>query len=127
MFEDKPRETSDALDYFIAAQNGQARAWCGQCGDYGYGYTLKYLQLVGCELPKEYQDYNEAPAEFSVVATQRVATLPDVPLICKEISHKFTAGNRGIIKYAHATGEIWGIPEKHGNDWLVTICYPEER
>ena len=35
--------------------------------------------------------------------------------------------NTNELDRAKATGEIWGIPEKHGNDWLVTICYPEER
>lgn len=127
MFETKPAESSEALDYFIGSQNGRAHAYCGQCGDYGYEYTLKYLRLVGCELPRNHEDYKEPPTEFTVVTTQRIAALPDLQKIAKKISDLFASGQRGIIRHAHDKGEIWGIPEKHPDGWIVTICYPEER
>ena len=127
MFEDKPRDPSDAQDYLMGAMTGNNRAWCGGCGEYGYEYTLKYLKLIGCELPENYSDWQSNPEDFRVIMSQRVAVLPDMPVIAKDISSKFTAGQRGIIKYKHATGELWGIPENQDGSWIVNVCYPEER
>ena len=126
-FDVKPSDVGESLDYLIGSQNGMAKAYCGQCGDFGYAYTLQYLKLVGCELPEDYEDYNRTPETFKVVASARVACLTDLTAITREVTQKFVDGQRGIIKYEHDTGEIWGIPENVDGEWLLTLCYPEER
>jgi len=53
--------------------------------------------------------------------------IQDFPDISAKVVETFESGTSGIIKVEHPTGEIWGIPEKHPANWVVTICYQHER
>lgn len=130
MGEAKPVTKSDAEVYLDAAQQGVAKACCGHCNDYGYSYMIKYLRLVGCELPDNLQKYQQIPQSVDVVVTERVALLMDEPRVRATAVTKFIDSARGIITIPHPMGEIWAIPEPHPEitgGWLLTVCYPEER
>ena len=102
-------------------------AYCGQCGDWGVEWMLRFLRLKRCPIPPEYESYKPAPRSVRIVATSTVAALPDSRRILESVSRSFAKGISGIIHYPHSTGEIWGIPERHTEGWIVTLCYPEER
>ena len=102
-------------------------AYCGNCGDWSEEFMLRFLNLVRCPIPPEYQDRKSEPRKATYLATQTVAALPDVDEIMSKVKKKFDKGTTGIIKIFHPTGEIWGFPERHPEGWVVTVLYPEER
>ena len=122
-----PQTVEEARQYLFSCDEVSGRAYCGNCGDWSEEFMLRFLNLVGCPVPPEYQDKKSKPRKATYVATQTVAALPDVDEIMSKVKKKFDEGISGIIKVSHPTGEIWGFPERHPEGWVVTVLYPEER
>jgi len=83
--------------------------------------------MKGCPLPEAYRDFTPSPRRARYVTTRTVADLPELNEIAASVQKAFMEGTSGIIKVQHTSGEIWGIPERHPDGWIVTICYPSER
>ena len=129
MYVEEPDTEEKAREYVESCSGVSGMAQCGCCGDYSEGFMLNYLKLIKCPIPKEYLDINRTPTQRDVVyvSTPSVMQLQDFPDISTKVKKKFECGASGIINVEHPTGEIWGIPEKHPANWVVTICYPHER
>ena len=126
-YEKDPATIAEAKAYLASCDEASGMAFCGHCGDWGVEWMLRFLRLKKCPIPPEYENYKPAPRSVRFVATSRVASLPDCSRILESVSRTFAKGISGIIHYPHSTGEIWGIPERHPEGWIVTLCYPEER
>jgi len=126
-YEKDPSTIEEARAYMDSCDEVSGMAWCGQCGDWGVEFMLRFLRLKRCPIPGKYITDPLPPREARYVATNRVSQLPNFLGIVHRVAKSFRAGISGIIKYEDQTGEIWGIPERHPEGWIVTICYPEER
>jgi hypothetical protein len=126
-YEKDPATIEEARAYLASCDEVAGMAYCGHCGDWGVEWMLRFLRLKCCPIPPEYENYKPAPRSVRFVATSTVAALPDCHLILESVSRSFAKGISGIIHYPHSTGEIWGVPERHPEGWIVTLCYPEER
>lgn len=129
-YSNDPQTPDEARRYLESCDDVSGMAYCGECGDWGLEFMKRFLKLVGCPIPPEYENSKpiepiERVAEF--YATSRVSALPDIGNIVMAVRKKFAEGVSGIIKVDHPTGEIWGYPERHPHGWVVTIMYPEER
>lgn len=122
-----PKTIEDASRYLASCDEVSGMAYCGECGDWGEGFMLRFLRLVNCPIPPEYEERTSRPRRARFYATARVAELPDSGEIVAEVKRRFEEGTSGIIKIKHPTGEIWGFPERHPEGWIVTVLYPEER
>lgn len=130
MCENDPDTEEKAREYLESCDSVSGHAYCGQCGDYSEKFMFDFLKLVKCPIPEEFAIIGEvlpSPRHARYVATASVSTLPDFPEIASQVKEKFDSGISGIIKIDHATGEIWGYPERHPDYWRVTILYPHER
>jgi len=126
-YDTDPKTIEDARRYLASCDDVSGMAYCGECGDWGEGFMLRFLKLVGCPIPPEYEGKIHGPRRASFYATGRVANLPDAGEIVAEVKRRFEEGTSGIIKIEHPTGVIWGFPERHPDEWVVTVLYPEER
>jgi hypothetical protein len=126
-YEKDPATIEEAKAYLASCEEVSGMAYCGHCRDWVVEWMLRFLRLKKCPIPPEYENYKPAPRSVRFVATNRVASLPDCSRILESVSRTFAKGISGIIHYPHSTGEIWGIPERHPEGWIVTLCYPEER
>lgn len=126
-YEKDPATIEEARAYLASCDEVSGMAYCGQCGDWGVEWMLRFLRLKRCPIPPEYENYKPSLRSVRFVATSTVAALPDCSRILESVSRSFAKGISGIIHYPHSTGEIWGIPERHPEGWIVTLCYPHER
>ncbi len=127
MMENDPMTMEESNAYLDSCDDAAGMAYCGQCGDWSVEFMLRFLKLKGCPIPPEYTHYKARPRSFRLCTTSTVASLQDVEKIAEAVLQRFHEGISGIIKYQHDSGEIWGIPERHEEGWVVTICYPDER
>ncbi len=121
---DDPKTVEEAGVYLEAADEGRNLAYCGNCGDQSPGFVLEFLRLKNCPIP---EDYKIKPVKLSFQTSITVSGLSDFAKIYTTVINHFKQGRRGIAEVHHHTGEIWGIPEHSGNEWLVTICYADDR
>ncbi len=122
-----PTTLDEASTFLASCDDVAGRAYCGQCGDWGTEFMLRFLRLKNCPIPDAYRNHKQAPRYADYVTTRTVAGLAEINQIAAAVQKAFMQGTSGIIKVQHPTGEIWGIPERHPDGWKVTICYPEER
>ncbi len=127
MMENDPKTMEEAKAYLASCDENAGMAFCGGCGDWSVIFMLRFLKLKGCPIPPEYSQYKARQRSFRLCTTSTVAALSDVEKIVEPVLRRFYEGISGIIKVQHVTGEIWGIPERHEEGWVVTICYPDER
>jgi len=126
-FNEDPKSEEDARSYLASCDDVAGMAYCGHCGDWSEGFMVRFLKLAGCPIPPEYTVGSPLPRAASFYATATVNALPDSIDILSKVKGRFDDGVSGIIKVGHETGEIWGIPERHPEGWIVTLCYPYER
>ncbi len=122
-----PATVEEADAYLASCDDVSGMAYCGQCGDWGTAFMLRFLRLKNCPIPEAYRNHQPVPRHADFIATRTVADLPEINRIAADVRKAFMQGTSGIIKVQHPTGEIWGIPERYPDGWKVTICYPEER
>ncbi|MDC4207103.1 MAG: hypothetical protein MPW13_22455 (plasmid) [Candidatus Manganitrophus sp.] len=122
-----PSTVEQAEGYLASCDEVSGMAYCGQCGDWSVGFMLRFLRLKRCPIPDRYKNHQPEARKALFVTTNRVAALPNREAILQSIAEKFTRGASGIISEKDPSGEIWGIPERHPEGWVVTVCYPEER
>jgi len=122
-----PKTEEEARSYLASCDEVAGMAYCGHCGDWSEGFMVRFLKLAGCPVPPEYTVGSPPPRAVSFYATAKVDALPDSIDILSKVKGRFDDGVSGIIKVEHETGEIWGIPERHPEGWVVTLCYPHER
>jgi hypothetical protein len=126
-YEKDPATIEEARAYLSSCDDPAGMAYCGQCGDWSVEWMLRFLQLKKCPIPSEYLNPAPPPRPAQFVATCTVAALPDLSRIMAGVKEKFDKGRSGIIHCPHPGGEVWGIPERHPEGWIVTLCYPHER
>lgn len=126
-YEKDPSTLEEAEEYLASCDEVCGMAYCGRCGDWSTAFMLRFLRLKKCPIPERYENFKTEPRKARIVATERVAKLANLDAIVQSITVKFLRGMSGIISEKDETGEIWGIPERHPEGWIVTICYPEER
>lgn len=122
-----PKTIDEGREYVASCESVSGHAYCGNCGDYSVEFMLRFLKLINCPIPPECEDFKPILREAKFYMTATVAELPNKDSILQTAIAEFNKGTTGIINIQDPTGEIWAIPEKHPESWIVTICYPEER
>jgi len=125
--EHDPATIDEGREYIASCEGVSGHAYCGYCGDYSVEFMLRFLKLVGCPIPPECEDFAQPKREARWHMTATVNMLPNRDDIIQAAMEAFDKGASGIIKIPDATGEIWGVPERHPEGWVVVICYPAER
>ena len=126
LYEKRPATLSAAQKYIEAADADRSKVFCGQCGNFGRPFLLRYFKIIGCPIPSCLLDDN-VPERIQTYLQARVALLPDSIKLADEAVDAFVKGYRGIIKLKHESQVIWAIPEKIEGKWIMTLCYPEDR
>lgn len=120
-----PKTAEQAIQYLDTCDSVSGAAWCGQCGDYGREFMERFLKLVGCEMPK--LTVKPDPVRPRVVVTASLAVLPGIDKIATAACEKFMEGSRAMQTIPHSTGEILAVPDRYPDEWVLTLCRPEER
>lgn len=126
-FPEGPEDVDEAREYVASCESVSGHAYCGDCGDYSVEFMLRFLRLIGCPIPPECEDFKPIPREAKFYMTATIDALPNKDGILQTAITEFNKGTTGIIKIPDVTGEIWAVPERHPDGWIVTILYPEQR
>lgn len=126
-YDEDPDTVEKAREYMQSCDDVSGRAYCGQCGDWGEDFMLRFLKLIDCPIPPEFESAERKPRQAQFLMTNSISQLPNAGEIMDIVREQFDSGASGIIKVSDATGEIWGYPERHPEGWIVTVLYPHER
>ena len=126
-YEKDPSTIDEGREFVASCESNSGSAWCGECGDYSVRVVLRFLKLVGCQIPPECEAFKSIQREATFYMTQAIAALPNKDSILQTAIAEFNKGTSGIIIIQDTSGKIWVIPERHEDGWRVSIMRPEER